>query len=244
LVPAGAAAPERCGAGKSHHQTARVFTSFGVSSTQAILHLRSLVPEEVLEKVVGAEWWIESGPAPFELRPCNDGDGDISAAFPGAPFTFDNDDARYADDRTWTHPLLGSALWLSGLGGQMVIANQTRSPRTTPGAWLVQPEPRQFLLYRGSLLNAVLPAGQGTAAANCTHQPRRSILRVSWWGRECWHTPTTSCMRLKETSPHQPWMERIPVAPPSKTALWPWFSGGSSQAAPRCPLFAGELWAV
>jgi hypothetical protein len=65
----------------------------------------------------------------------------------------------------------------------MVIANQTRSPRTTPGAWLVQPEPRQFLLYRGQsgalqgqsgkLVNAVLPAGQGTAADNEPIKRRR-----------------------------------------------------------------------
>ena len=137
---------------------------------------------------------------------------------------------------------LGQRCGLAGLAARW--SSPTRPVRRERHPVHVQPEPRQFLLYRGSLLNAVLPAGQGTAAANCTHQPRRSILRVSWWGRECWHTPATSCMRLKETSPHQPWMERIPVAPPSKTALWPWFSSGSSQAAPRCPLFAGELWAV
>ncbi|KAL3945193.1 MAG: hypothetical protein SGBAC_000730 [Bacillariaceae sp.] len=125
------------------------------------------------ESICGFEWWVHTRPIKANL---------------GHNLHFDTDEAMLAQEKSATHPILSSVLYLTGgdddnKGGTTIIIDQTPDSKDiADSAWLSAPKDNSFVLFPGNLLHGVLPCpGRGQPDDKEGNVPQsRKILIQSW----------------------------------------------------------------
>ena len=147
------------------------------------------------QKIVGAEWWTHTRPISANL---------------GHPLHFDTDEVLLRKEKTVSHPIVSSVLYLTGSGGgggSTVVFDQTpESTEVAKQAWISQPVDNAFMVFPGNLLHGVLPCtGADAAQSSC-----RLTLMIGFWtrsfdGERSLYSP---CGPMPPSTPQHTWVSQ------------------------------------
>ena len=147
-----------------------------------VSHLLPLAEQQCSESivVVGYEWWVHTRPTRNSL---------------GHPLHFDTDESLLARDKTVSHPIISSVMYLTGAerdkdasAGPTIVFDQTAdSTDVASKAWISKSQDNSLMIFPGNLLHGVLPCSGGCSDLEQSTNEKdnhRLTFMVGFWTRD------------------------------------------------------------